>query len=225
DPALSEPVLEYAQQLNWQISFILNTHHHQDHVGGNIKIKQETGCKIIGPLADAERIPGIDILVGDQQDVMIGKSKAHILDVPGHTRGHIAYHFADDHVLFCGDSLFVLGCGRMFEGTAEQMWNSLTKMRALSDETQIYCAHEYSKTNAEFALTIDPDNILLRQKFDQIKQMRKRLESTVPSRLGDEKQTNPFLRADDADFIKQLGMEGKMPFEVFGALRLKKDCF
>ncbi len=225
DPALSAPVLDRAKELGWSIDFILNTHHHGDHVGGNLVIKQETGCKIVGPRNDNKRIPGIDIEVGENDEFVLGQSVSKVIEVPGHTRGHIAYSFIQDHALFCGDSLFVLGCGRMFEGTPKQMWSSLTKLRELPDAMRVYCAHEYSQANAAFALSVDPLNQALQQKAQAIGALRAQDKPTVPSTLGEEKCCNPFLRADDPTFAGQLQMESAEPFRVFGKLRSLKDKY
>ncbi len=158
DPSVAPPILEAAEREGWRITHILNTHHHNDHTGGNNEIKAATGCIIVGPRADRDRIPGIDIEVGDGDTYEFGAEKARVFDVPGHTRGHIAYHFAHSNALFCGDTLFIMGCGRVFEGTHAQMWNSLSKLKALPPETRVYCAHEYTQANARFALTVEPEN-------------------------------------------------------------------
>ncbi len=158
DPSVAAPILEAAQREGWRITHILNTHHHNDHTGGNREIKEATGCTIIGPRADRDRIPGIDVEVGDGDAYALGEEEARVFDVPGHTRGHIAYWFADSRALFCGDTLFIMGCGRLFEGTPAQMWNSLGKLKALPPETRVYCGHEYTQNNARFALTVEPEN-------------------------------------------------------------------
>lgn len=225
DPALAEPVLEEAQRLGWAITHIFNTHHHGDHVGGNLAIKQKTGCTIIGPKADEARIPGIDIALKDGDRYSFGGEQAIVLDTPGHTRGHIAFWFEDALALFCGDTLFSLGCGRMFEGTPPQFWSSLLKLRNLPDETKVYCAHEYTQANARFALSIDPDNAALVARSEQVAQLRNRGQPTVPARLADEKAANPFLRADDPDLASLLGLSGAEPERVFAEIRARKDVF
>lgn len=225
DPALAEPVLDAARARGWRLTHILNTHHHGDHVGGNLAIKEATGATIVGPRADRDRIPGIDVALGDGDDYDLGGAVARVFDVPGHTRGHIAYWFREHKALFCGDTLFALGCGRLFEGTPPQMWASLKKLRALPDDTLVYCAHEYTQANARFAVTVDPDNRRLRARADEIDRLRAAGESTVPSLLGLEKETNPFLRADDPSLAQALGLDASTPEEVFSEVRRRKDSF
>ena len=225
DPAVVPPVLDALDAKGWTLTHILNTHHHGDHVGGNLEIKAATGCTIVGPRADRGRIPGIEVEVGDGDTYDLGSQTARVYDVPGHTRGHIAYWFEDSDVLFCGDTIFALGCGRVFEGTPEQMWSSLTKLRALPDATRVYCAHEYTRANADFAITVDPDNAALKDRFDDVVRLRRAGKPTVPSTLGEEKATNPFLRADAPDLQEALGMAGAEPVAVFAEVRQRKDVF
>ena len=225
DPAVTEPVLEAAGRLGWKITHILNTHHHGDHVGGNRKIKAATGCVIVGPRADAGRIPGIDVQVGDGDFYDFGGARATVFDVPGHTRGHIAFWFADSAALFCGDTLFALGCGRMFEGNPDQFWTSLSKLRDLPDETRVFCAHEYTQANARFALSVDGENPALVERSNRIDAARAENKPTVPSLLGEEKATNPFLRADDAVLAANVGLAGHDPVAVFAEVRARKDNF
>ncbi len=225
DPAEAEPVLDRAAELGWKITHIFNTHHHGDHVGGNLAIKQATGCTIVGARADRERIPGIDVEVGDGDTYEFGAAKVQVFDVPGHTSGHNAYWFEDSDALFCGDTLFVLGCGRVFEGTPEQMWASLDKLRALPDQTRIYCAHEYTQSNARFALTGDPGNQDLIDKAKEIDAARARNEPTVPGTMAMERRTNPFLRADAPWVAEAVGMAGADPVTVFTEVRQRKDNF
>ena len=226
DPSLSQPVFKALDRLGWKLTHILSTHHHMDHVGGNLEIKEKTGCTVVGPRADADRIPGIDIEVGDGESYALGAESATVFDIPGHTRGHIAYWFPESRALFCGDTLFALGCGRLFEGTPPQMWASLSKLRALPEETRVYCAHEYTQANARFALTVEPGNEALQRRAAKIDRLRAEGKPTVPSTLAEERATNPFLRADASENLKTtLGLEGAGAVEVFAETRRRKDRF
>lgn len=225
DPADPGPVRAALDARGWRLTHVLNTHHHADHVGGNLALRQATGCTIVGPRADRDRIPGIEVEVGDGDRYALGEEIAEVFDVPGHTRGHIAYFFAASRALFCGDTLFALGCGRMFEGTPPQMWRSLARLRALPDDTLVHCAHEYTQSNARFALHVDPANADLRARSAEIDAQRARGEATVPSLLGVEKRTNPFLRADDPGLARAHGLDAGDPAAVFGFLRRSKDQF
>jgi hydroxyacylglutathione hydrolase len=195
DPAVAEPVLAEAQQRGWQITQIWNTHWHPDHTGGNAVIREATGCTITGPAAEAERIPTLDRLVSEGDTVALGAVTARVLDVPAHTAGHIAYHFAEDRAAFVGDTLFAMGCGRLFEGTAEQMFANMRKLEVLGDETRIYCAHEYTMSNGRFAMTVEPENAALVSRMAAVTAMRERGEPTVPTTIALERATNPFMRA------------------------------
>jgi len=225
DPSDAQPVLEALDRLGWELSHILATHHHNDHVGGVPELKAATGCTVVGPRADRDRIPNIEVEVGDGDTYMFHDAEALVFDTPGHTRGHIAYWFAESKALFCGDTLFALGCGRLFEGTAEQMWNSLSKFKAVPDDTQVYCAHEYTQANARFAVGLDPDNVELKTYSDEIDRKRAAGERTVPSLMGRERKTNPFLRADAPDLARAIGMAGRDPVEIFAEVRTRKDNF
>lgn len=195
DPAVADPVLERAQQLDWSISHILNTHWHPDHTGGNEAIKAATGCTIIGPDAESARIPTLDVRVRGGDSVTLGSRIAAVVDVPAHTAGHIAFHFADDRAVFVGDTLFAMGCGRLFEGSAEQMYGNMRWLSTLPDETQVYCAHEYTQSNGRYALVAEPDNAQLAARMIEVDAMRARGEATVPTTIGLERATNPFMRA------------------------------
>lgn len=225
DPAEAAPALAAAEVRGWRIGHILNTHHHNDHTGGNLEIKQRTGAVIVGPKADQGRIPGIDIALdeGDRYDV--GEATAEVFFVPGHTSGHIAFWFRDSDALFCGDTLFSLGCGRLFEGTPKQMWQSLQKLRDLPPQTRIYCGHEYTQSNARFAMAIDPENTDLQAQSRDIDVRRADGRPTIPAKLEVECRTNPFLRADDAELAAQIGLAGADPVAVFAKVRELKDRF
>lgn len=219
------PLNKALEEKGWKLTHILNTHHHHDHSGGNLELKKQWGCTIVGSKADSGRIPGIDIEVGDQDSYKFGNHKAKVYDVSGHTMGHIAYYFEQDNVLFSGDALFALGCGRLFEGTAELMWTSLQKLAALPDETLVYCAHEYTQANAQFALSVEPQNKLLVERANEIISLRAKGEPTIPSSIGLEKATNPFLRPMSADLQATLNMSGAELVEIFAETRLRKDSF
>ncbi|KAB7742054.1 hydroxyacylglutathione hydrolase [Parvibaculum sedimenti] len=218
-------ILNALDTTGWRLTHILNTHHHFDHAGGNAELKAKTGCTIIGPKGEKDLIPGIDRAVGEGDIVEVGSARARVIEVPGHTRGHVAYHFADDHVVFVGDTLFALGCGRLFEGTAAQMWTSLGKLMALPDDTTVYCAHEYTQSNARFALTVEPHNAALVARASEIDEKRARGEWTVPTTIALEKATNPFLRAASADLRATIGLTNAADVDVFAETRARKDKF
>lgn len=220
-----EPIERALRARGWQLDFIMNTHHHFDHAGGNLELKDKTGCQIIGPAADTDRIPGIDIALSDGDTFQLGEQTFTVFDTPGHTRGHIVYYFPDSAIAFVGDTLFALGCGRLFEGSPEQMWSSLSKLLNLPDETQVYCAHEYTQTNAKFALTVDPDNAALVARAAEIDQLRSEHKPTIPSNIGLERATNPFLRPDSATLRATLGLEDASNVDVFAEIRARKDKF
>ncbi len=225
DPAVAAPVLELADRLKWKITHILNTHHHGDHVGGNMEIKAATGCTIVGPGHDPDRIPGMEVQVKDGDTYTLGKEQAQVFFVPGHTSGHIAYWFKDSDALFCGDTMFSIGCGRLFEGTPQQMWTSLSRLRALPPQTQIYCAHEYTESNIRFAVSVDPNNAALRKREAEVKALRAAGKYSVPSTLGEERAANPFLRADAPELAAAIGMAGRSAVDVFAEVRARKDKF
>jgi hydroxyacylglutathione hydrolase len=225
DPAVAEPVERELDARRWRLTHVINTHHHGDHTGGNLRLKARYGATVVGPRADLERIPGIDVAVGDGEDWAFGRETARVFDVPGHTRGHIAYWFKDSRALFCGDTLFSLGCGRLFEGTPAQMWTSLNKLRALPDDTRIFCAHEYTESNGRFARTVDPANSDLMRRIGEVERLRAVGQPTVPSLLGEERRTNPFLRADQSALAANVGLPASDPVAVFAEVRRRKDVF
>lgn len=225
DPALAEPVMETLDRHGWQLTYIFNTHHHGDHTGGNVDLKQQTGCKIIAGKDNMARIPGIDTGVQDGDTLLLGEHSVEIIATPGHTLHHVVYYFPGDNLLFCGDTLFAMGCGRLFEGTARQMWQSLQKIKQLPPQTQIYCAHEYTQSNARFALSVDPRNPALQQRAAETTQLRSKHLPTVPSALQIELATNPFLRESDPAIQAEIGFSGKPPVDVFAQLRHLKDVF
>lgn len=212
-----------AEMKGWRITQIWNTHWHPDHAGGNAAIKAATGCTITAPAGDAAKIEGVDRMVDQGDTVLIGAVAAHVLNVGGHTLGHVAYHLPQANHAFVGDSLFALGCGRMFEGTAPQFWASLARLKALPPSTLIHCAHEYTASNARFALHADPDNAALAAYADEIAAKRAAGEPTVPALLERELATNPFLRADDPAMQARWG--GSDAVATFAALRAAKDSF
>ena len=215
------------RETGWTLTHILNTHHHSDHVGGNLALKQRyPGCTVVGPAADAERIPGIDVAAEGGSTHKLGDVPFTVLHVPGHTRGHCAYHFPSVGCAFVGDTLFSLGCGRMFEGTPAQFWDSLTALCALPDETLVYCAHEYTESNAKFAVTLEPGNAALQQRVAEIAALRSQGKPTVPTSLALEKATNPFLRPHSVELRQSLGLGPEVPaVDVWAETRRRKDNF
>ena len=227
DPSEAEPMLQRIEQEKVAPVAILNTHHHRDHTGGNEGILSKTQLEVYGHKSDQARIPGLTNGVDEGDEIQIGDLKAKVFFIPGHTTGHVAYLFRD--ALFCGDTLFTAGCGRLFEGTPEQMHASLKKLMALPDETKIYCGHEYTESNLRFALSVEPNNRKLASRFERVQALRARGTSTVPSTLEEEKQTNPFLRWDSkeiqANVKAAVPNAGTDPVSVFATVRKMKDAF
>ncbi len=229
DPAEAEPVLKQLTDLQAELVAIFNTHHHSDHVGGNRQlIEKFPQVTVYGGAEDQGRIPGQQIFLQQGDRVEFGDRTAEVIFVPGHTRAHIAYYFppntsSEPGDLFCGDTLFAGGCGRLFEGTPTQMLESLSKLRALPDNTRVWCAHEYTLKNLQFALTVDSENIGLQRRFDEVKTYRSRGEATIPSLLGVEKDTNPFLRWEQASL--QSAAKSNDPVQTFARIRGMKDRF
>ncbi len=203
DPGDPEPVLAELERRGWKLNAILNTHWHPDHTGGNARLKAETGAVIIAPSGEGTRIPGADWLAGGSNRIKVGQHVAQVVDVPGHTAGHIAFHFAEDGIIFVGDTLFAMGCGRLFEGTAEQMFRNMQFFAKLPPETQVYCAHEYTQANGKFALSVEPDNATLQARMVEVDALREAGEPTVPTTIGAELATNPFLRAESAEQLAE----------------------
>ena len=225
DPADPSATLAALDELGWKLTHILNTHHHPDHTGGNTTLKEATGCTIVGSVGEADKTPGIDQQVREGDIVTLGDVTARVIETPGHTLGHIAYWIESGDALFCGDTLFSMGCGRVFEGTPPQMWSSLVKLRNLPDSTRIYCAHEYTAANAAFSLSIEPDNTDLKARVAEVTALREQGKPTVPSLIGEEKKVNPFLRADVAACQAAIAMDGQEPAAVFTEIRSRKDNF
>ena len=224
DPSEASPVIDTLEKNDLQLKYILNTHHHFDHIGGNFELKEKYNCKIVGSKKDRDRIPGIDIEISDGDYWSFKEHTAQIIEIPGHTSGHIAFFFKSLNAVFTGDTLFSLGCGRLFEGTPTMMWNSLKKLRALPDQTKIYCGHEYTLSNGKFINSIYPSEDM-RLKIESLVELNKKNLPSIPSTIADEKKMNIFLKADDINLIKNLGLQGKSPEEVFGYIRELKDNF
>lgn len=221
----AEAIRAQLEAKGWRLTHILNTHHHADHAGGNLRLKAATGCTIVGPRADAARIPGIDVEVDEGDVLELGPHRVEVLDTPGHTRGHIVYYLPDDKVGFVGDTLFAMGCGRLFEGTPAQMWGSLQKIMRWPDDTRIYCAHEYTQANARFALTVEPRNEALVSRAAEVARLRAEQRPTIPTTLAVEKATNPFLRAASPHLRETVGLPDASDVEVFAKTRQLKDVF
>jgi len=219
------PILQALESKGWALTHILLTHHHYDHIDGVPALLEKHAAKVIGAAADAHRLPPLDRAVAEGDTLSIGTEAGQVIDVSGHTVGHIAFHFPDSQVVFTADSLMALGCGRLFEGTAPQMWNSLSKLAALPGNTTVCSGHEYTQSNAKFALTIDPDNPALISRVNAVNDARSAGQPTVPSMLSDELATNPFLRASDPAIRAHLGLTSASDAEVFAEIRARKDRF
>ena len=207
----------------WRLTHILTTHHHHDHTDGNLALKSQTKCTIIGPRAEAAKVPGIDRQVGEGDTFAFGSHEVRVLDTPGHTAGHITYWLPKDGVAFAGDTLFAIGCGRIIEGNAQLMWQSLQKLMALPKETAVYCGHEYTQANAKFALTIEPENEALQKRAREVDQLRAAGKPTLPTTMGLELETNPFLRPHVGVIQERLGLVGKPEWQIFGEIRARKN--
>jgi len=225
DPSVAKDIVNVLQNRGIDLNFILNTHHHQDHVGGNLELKEIYNCKIIGCSDDQNRIPGIDIKLKDSEEFNIGESVFKVIDTPGHTIGHICFYFEDQNFLFCGDTIFSLGCGRLFEGSYEQMTESILKIRSLPDCTKIFCGHEYTESNAKFAEFLDSGDDLLKKKILNIKKDRLESKPTIPAVLEEEKKLNPFMKFDNQEYLDSIKIENISNAENFKKIRIMKDNF
>src|SRR4051794_5270666 len=207
----------------WRLSDILVTHHHGDHTGGIEELKARHRCRVVAPEAEADGIPAVDETVRENDKVFVGSLEANVIETPGHTNGHISYFFPADRLAFVGDTLFSIGCGRVIEGNAQMMWDSLLKLRALPDDTQVFCGHEYTAANIRFAKTIEPDNAALSAREREVARLLAEKKLTVPSLLGEEKAANPFLRADVPEVAAKVGLVGKPAWQVFAEIRERKN--
>ena len=217
------PIVKALEQEGWRLTDILITHHHADHVGGVAELKQRYGCRVVAPQDKAVNIANTDLRVSNGDVVKVGSLLARVLETPGHTLDHIAYVFDSEKALFAADTLFSIGCGRVFEGNYPMMWESLQKLKALPDDFKLYCGHEYTASNVKFALTIEPDNPALQARAAEVARLRAANQPTIPSLLGEEKRANVFLRADDPSVAAKLHMKGASAAQVFGELRERKN--
>ena len=217
------PIVAALEREGWTLTDILITHHHGDHVGGVAELKQKYGCRVVAPHDKTTKIANADLRVANGDVVKVGGLLARVLETPGHTLDHVSYVFDGEKALFAADTLFSIGCGRVFEGTYPMMWDSLLKLRALPDDFRLYCGHEYTASNVKFALTVEPDNAALQARADEVSRLRAANKPTIPSLLGEEKKANVFLRADDPAVAAKLHMKGAAPADVFGELRERKN--
>ena len=225
DPSEASPVVSFLKKQNLKLNYILNTHHHFDHIGGNLELKKIYNAKVVGFVGDKHRIPEIDITLSNNEKWIFGNKTVKILHIPGHTLGHICFFFEKEKIAFTGDTLFSLGCGRIFEGDHNQMLTSLNKIKKLPKDTMIYCGHEYTYKNAKFCIKYDSGNIDLKNKFEKIKKLRSSNLPTIPSKLEDELKTNIFLRCDQKDLKIKLNMKNQEDLKVFRKVRDLKDNF
>jgi hydroxyacylglutathione hydrolase len=223
DAPEAAPIIKALDEHGWKLTDILITHHHGDHVGGVAELKQRYGCRVVAPHDKTSKIANVDQRVANGDVVKIGGLLARVVETPGHTLDHISYVFDNDKALFAADTLFSIGCGRVFEGNAPMMWESLLKLRALPDDFRLYCGHEYTASNVRFALSVDPDNAALKARADEVSRLRADNKPTIPVLLGEEKKANVFLRADDPVIAARLHMKGASAAEVFGELRERKN--
>jgi hydroxyacylglutathione hydrolase len=225
DAPEEQPILDALARRGWTLTDIFTTHHHHDHVEANLALKERFGVTITGPVNEAEKIPGIDKRVGDGDRFEFAGHPVEVIETPGHTAGHICFYLPEDKLLFAADTLFALGCGRLFERPAKDMWASLSKLLRLPDDTEVYFGHEYTLANAKFAVTVDREGAALRKRVAEIEATLAAGKHTAPTTIGVERRTNPFLRPDDPAIRKHLGMEEAEDWEVFGEIRARKDKF
>jgi hydroxyacylglutathione hydrolase len=223
DAPEAAPILKALAQEGWTLTDILITHHHGDHVGGVAELKQKFGCRVVAPHDKSAKIADVDLRVAQGDVLKVGSLLARVLETPGHTLDHVSYVFDNEKALFAADTLFSIGCGRVFEGTYPMMWDSLLKLRALPDDFKLYCGHEYTASNVKFALTVEPDNAALKARAAQVTQLRAEGKPTIPVTLGEEKQANVFLRADEPSVAASLHMKGQSAADIFGELRERKN--
>jgi len=225
DAPEAAPVEAALAERGWRLTDILVTHHHADHTGGIAELKKKHLCRVIAPRKEASKIANIDVTVREGDVVTVGSLVGRVLETPGHTAGHVTYWFKSDKLAFVGDTLFSVGCGRILEGTPDMMWQSLLKIRNLPADTLIFCGHEYTAANVHFALTIEPKNIALRARAEEVVRLSEQKKPTIPTTIQQEKSYNPFLRADLHSVQGAIGMEGSPPAQVFGLIRARKDKF
>ncbi len=217
------PILKALEREGWTLSDILITHHHHDHVGGVAELKQKYACRVVAPHDKSAKIANVDVRIGQGDVVKVGGLLGRVMETPGHTLDHVSYAFDNDKALFAADTLFSIGCGRVFEGNYAMMWDSLLKLRALPDDFRLYCGHEYTAANIKFALTVEPENPALQARAEQVAKLRAANKPTVPTLLGEEKKANVFLRADEPSVAASLRMKGRSASEVFAELRERKN--
>jgi hydroxyacylglutathione hydrolase len=225
DAPEAAPIEAALKATGWRLTDILVTHHHGDHTGGIEELKERYGCRVVAPAAEADGIPEVDETVRQDDTVRVGGIEAQVIETPGHTAGHISYFFPADRLAFVGDTLFSIGCGRVIEGNAQMMWDSLLKLRALPDDTRVFCGHEYTAANVRFAKTIEPDNAMLAERAQEVAELVAAKKLTIPSIMGEEKAANPFLRADVPAVAQSLGLAGKPAWQVFAEIRERKNKF
>jgi hydroxyacylglutathione hydrolase len=223
DAPEAAPIEAALKQTGWKLTDILVTHHHADHTQGIAALKEHHKCRVVAPAGEAKKIAHIDETVREGDTVKVGSLEARVLETPGHTAGHISYVFGPDKLAFVGDTLFSIGCGRVIEGTPEMMWNSLLKLRALPDDTRIYCGHEYTQANVNFAKTVEAGNAALNARAQQVQKLLAEGKPTIPSTIGEEKAANPFLRADVPEVAKAVGLAGAPAWKVFAEVRERKN--